>query len=158
VGRLLVSVGGKERGDSVLHGLEDLPDEARIVVVHDAARPMVPMEVVDRVIAEARAGRGAVAALPLADTLKEVDADGRVVRTVPREGLWRSQTPQAFPRAMIEQAYAEARRTRTYATDCAALCEAQGFEVVVVRGSESAVKVTEEADFALVEAMTRAGK
>jgi 2-C-methyl-D-erythritol 4-phosphate cytidylyltransferase len=158
VDRLLVSVGGKERGDSVLRGLEDLPDEARIVVVHDAARPFVTMDVVDGVIAEARAGRGAVAALPVTDTLKEVDPEGRVVRTIARDGLWRAQTPQAFPRQMIEQAYAEARRTRTYATDCAALCEQQGFNVVVVRGSERAVKVTEEADFALVEAMTRVGK
>lgn len=156
VDRLLVSVGGRERGESVLRGLEDVPDEATIVVVHDAARPMVAMDVVDRVIAEARAGRGAVAALPVTDTLKEVDGAGRIVRTVAREGLWRAQTPQAFPRAMIERAYAEARRTNTYATDCAALCEAQGFEVVVVRGSEKAVKVTEETDFALVEAMARA--
>ncbi len=156
VDRLLVSVGGKERGDSVLHGLEDLPDEVRIVVVHDAARPMVSMAVVDRVVTEARAGRGAVAALPVTDTLKEVDAEGRVVRTVAREGLWRAQTPQAFPRAMIEEAYADARRKRLAATDCAALCEARGFEVVVVPGSESAVKVTQEADFALVEAFTRA--
>ena len=83
-------MGGKERGDSVLHGLEDLPDEVRIVVVHDAARPMVSMAVVDRVVTEARAGRGAVAALPVTDTLKEVDAEGRVVRTVAREGLWRA--------------------------------------------------------------------
>ena len=113
----------------MLHGLEDLPDEVGIVVVHDAARPFVTMDVVDGVIAEARAGRGAVAAVPVTDTLKEVDAGGRVLRTVTRDGLWRAQTPQAFPRAMIEQAYAEARRTRTYATDCAALCEQEGFEV-----------------------------
>ena len=155
VDRLLVSVGGKVRGESVLHGLEDLPDEVRIVVVHDAARPFVTMEVIDAVIAEARNGRGAVAAVPVADTLKEVDANGRIVRTIPREGLWRAQTPQAFPRDMIEQAYAEARRAQAFATDCAALCERQGSEVVVVRGSERAAKVTEEADFALVEAMTR---
>jgi 2-C-methyl-D-erythritol 4-phosphate cytidylyltransferase len=158
VDRLLVSVGGQERGESVLHGLEDLPDEVRIVVVHDAARPFVTMDVVDTVIAEARSGRAAVAAVPVTDTLKEVNADGRIVRTIARDGLWRAQTPQAFPREMIERAYAEARRTRSYATDCAALCEQQGFEVVVVRGSERAAKVTEEADFALVEAMTRAAK
>jgi 2-C-methyl-D-erythritol 4-phosphate cytidylyltransferase len=158
VDRLLVSVGGDQRGESVLHGLEDLPDEVRIVVVHDAARPFVSMEVVDAVVAEARAGRAAVAAVPVTDTLKEVDSEGRVVRTVERDGLWRAQTPQAFPRAMIEAAYAEARRTRTYATDCAALCEQRGFEVVIVRGSERAAKVTEEADFALVEAMTRTTK
>lgn len=155
VDRLLLSVGGRMRGESVLHGLEDLPDEVRVVVVHDAARPFVPMDVVDAVIAEARTGHGAVAAVPVADTLKEVDANGRIVRTIPREGLWRAQTPQAFPRGMIEEAYADARRSRTYATDCAALCEQKGFEVVVVRGSERAAKVTDEADFALVEAMTR---
>jgi 2-C-methyl-D-erythritol 4-phosphate cytidylyltransferase len=158
VDRLLIAAGGRERGESVLHGLEDLPDEVRIVVVHDAARPLVTLDVIDRVVGEARAGRGAVAALPVADTLKEVDSEGRVVRTIARDGLWRAQTPQAFPRAMIERAYAEARRTRSYATDCAALCEQQGFEVVVVRGSERAAKVTEEADFALVEAMTRTEK
>jgi 2-C-methyl-D-erythritol 4-phosphate cytidylyltransferase len=158
IDRLLVSVGGRERGESVLRGLEDLPEGVRIVVVHDAARPMVGMDVIDRVVAEARAGRGAVAALPVTDTLKEADTQGRIVRTVAREGLWRAQTPQAFPRAMIEAAYAQAQRAGRFATDCAALCEAHGFEVVVVQGSERAVKVTEEADFLLVEAMTRVGK
>jgi len=158
VDRLLVSVGGRERGESVLRGLEDLPDEVGIVVVHDAARPMLEMDVVDRVIAEARAGRGGVAALPVTDTLKEADSQGRIVRTVARDGLWRAQTPQAFPRAMIEEAYAQAQRAGTYATDCAALCEARGFEVVVVQGSERAVKVTEASDFAVVEAMARVGK
>jgi 2-C-methyl-D-erythritol 4-phosphate cytidylyltransferase len=153
--RLLISVGGRQRGESVLHGLEDLPDEVRIVVVHDAARPLVTMKTIDQVIDEARAGRGAIAALPVTDTLKEVDAQGRVVRTVPRDGLWRAQTPQAFPRAMIEEAYREASRSRTFATDCAALCERSGFDVVVVKGSERAVKVTEETDFARVEAMVR---
>jgi 2-C-methyl-D-erythritol 4-phosphate cytidylyltransferase len=158
IDRLLVSVGGRERGESVLRGLEDLPDEVGIVVIHDAARPMLEMDVVDRVIAEARAGRGAVAALPVTDTLKEADSQGRIVRTVARDGLWRAQTPQAFPRAMIEEAYAQAQRAGTYATDCAALCEARGFEVVVVQGSERAVKVTEASDFAVVEAMARVGK
>lgn len=158
IDRLLVSVGGRERGESVLRGLEDLPDEVGIVVVHDAARPMLETDVVDRVIAEARAGRGAVAALPVTDTLKEADSQGRIVRTVARDGLWRAQTPQAFPRAMIEEAYAQAQRAGAYATDCAALCEARGFEVVVVQGSERAVKVTEASDFAVVEAMARVGK
>lgn len=154
--RLLISVGGRERGESVLRGLEDLPDGVRIVVVHDAARPLVTMDTIERVVAEARAGRGAVAALPVTDTLKEVGPDGRVLRTVSRDGLWRAQTPQAFPREMIERAYREASRTRTYASDCASLCEQQGAEVVIVRGSERATKVTEEPDFARVEAMVRA--
>lgn len=147
VDRLLVSVGGRERMDSVWSGIEDLPDEATIVVIHDAARPLVSAETIAAVIAEARAGRGAVAALPVVDTLKEVDESGRVVRTVDRTMLWRAQTPQAFPRAMIEQAHLEARRAGVSATDDASLCERLGFPVVVVRGSERAFKITDERDF-----------
>lgn len=151
--RLLVSVGGRERGESVYNGLEDLPEEVRIVLVHDAARPFVAAATVDRLISEARAGRGAVAALPVVDTLKEVDDAGRIVRTIPRTRLWRAQTPQAFPRDMLVQAYVTARREGITATDDAALCERLGHEVVVVRGSERALKITEERDFALAEAL-----
>lgn len=151
VDRLLVSVGGRERMESVWSGIEDMPDEAGIVVIHDAARPLVTDETIAAVIAEARAGRGAIAALPVVDTLKEVDAKGRIVRTVDRTNLWRAQTPQAFPRAMIEQAHLEAQRRGLVATDDAALCEQLGFEVVVVRGSERALKVTEEGDFRRAE-------
>lgn len=152
--RLLVSVGGRERGESVLNGLYDLPPEVKIVLIHDAARPLVDAATIDRVVAEARRGRGAVAALPVADTLKEVDDEGRIVRTVERTGLWRAQTPQGFPRDMIERAYADARETRVSATDDAALCERLGLEVVVVPGSELAMKVTVEADFARLEALS----
>lgn len=151
VDRLLVSVGGRERMESVWSGIEDMPDEAEIVVIHDAARPLVTDQTIAAVIAEARAGRGAIAALPVVDTLKEVDAEGRIVRTVDRTHLWRAQTPQAFPRAMIEQAHLEAQRRGLVATDDAALCEQLGFEVVVVRGSERALKVTEEGDFRRAE-------
>lgn len=153
VDRLLVGVGGRERGDSVWSGIEDLDDEVEIVVVHDAARPLVTDATIEAVIRQARLGTGAVAALPVVDTLKEVDADGRIVRTVDRTSLWRAQTPQAFPRAMLEQAHLAARREGRSATDDAALCERLGLPVVVVRGSERALKVTEEADFARAEAL-----
>lgn len=149
--RLLVSTGGRERGDSVLSGLEDMPDEVQVVLVHDAARPLATDATIDNVIAEARRGRGAVAALPVVDTLKEVDHDGRIVRTVERAGLWRAQTPQGFPRDMLERAYVEAKRAGVRATDDAALCERLGLPVVVVRGSERAMKVTEEHDFERAE-------
>jgi 2-C-methyl-D-erythritol 4-phosphate cytidylyltransferase len=149
--RLLVSTGGADRGESVWNGLEDLPDELTVAVIHDAARPLVTDATIDAVIAEARAGRGAVAALPVVDTLKEVDASGRITRTVDRDGLWRAQTPQAFPLRVIEHAYVEARRAGVSATDDSALVERLGLEVVVVRGSERAMKVTEEADFDRVE-------
>ncbi len=153
VDRLLVSVGGRERGDSVWNGIEDLEPEVEIVVVHDAARPLVTDSTIDAVIRQARAGTGAIAALPVVDTLKEVDDDGRIVRTVDRARLWRAQTPQAFPRDMIERAHLEARRAGVGATDDAALCERIGAPVVVVRGSERALKVTEEGDFARADAL-----
>src|SRR3954469_16603965 len=100
--RLLLSVGGRRRSESVSNGLEDLPAECKIVVIHDAARPLVSSETIGRVIDEARKGNGAVAALPITDTLKRVDSSGRIVVTVDRFGIWRAQTPQAFPRKVIE--------------------------------------------------------
>jgi len=152
--RLLLSIGGKHRGESVANGLEDLPPECEIVVIHDAARPLVSQETIGRVIDEARSGNGAVAALPVLDTLKRVDSSGKIVVTVDRFGLWRAQTPQAFPRAVIERAHREAREADRIATDDAALCEQIGLPVVVVRGSERALKITEENDFALAEALS----
>jgi len=152
--RLLLSVGGRERSESVANGLEDLPSECEIVVIHDAARPLVTSETIGRVIDEARQGNGAVAALPVVDTLKRVDSSGNVIETVDRFGLWRAQTPQAFPRKIIERAHREAREADRIATDDAALCEQIGLSVVVVRGSERAQKITEENDFALVEALS----
>ncbi|MFN5153150.1 MAG: 2-C-methyl-D-erythritol 4-phosphate cytidylyltransferase [Gemmatimonadota bacterium] len=153
--RMLVSVGGDSRAESVANGLEDLPPECRTVLIHDAARPLVSFEMIDRVIAEARRGHGAIAALPVVDTLKAVDAEGRITHTVPRTGLWRAQTPQGFPREVIERAHREAMANDTHATatDDAALCEAIGVAVRVVRGSERAMKVTEEGDFARAEAL-----
>ncbi|HEX2718796.1 MAG TPA: 2-C-methyl-D-erythritol 4-phosphate cytidylyltransferase [Gemmatimonadaceae bacterium] len=151
--RLLVSTGGATRGESVYSGLEDLDERCGIALVHDAARPFVDDATIDRVVAAARAGTGAVPALPVVDTLKATHEDGRVERTVPRERLWRAQTPQGFPRDMIEEAYARARRDRVIATDDAALCEHYGHPVVVVPGSELAMKITEESDFACAEAL-----
>lgn len=153
VDRLLVSIGGRTRSESVANGLDDLPDEAQVVLVHDAARPLVDSATIERVIAAARLGEGAIAALPLTDTLKEVDEEGRIVRTVNRDRLWRAQTPQGFPRQMIVDAHRRARRERVVATDDAALCERLGLPVRVVRGSERALKVTDERDFARAEAL-----
>lgn len=151
--RLLISVGGKERGDSVANGLEDLPSGISVIVVHDAARPLATSQTADRVIAAARKGVGAVAAIPVVDTIKRVTND-RISGTVDRANLWRAQTPQAFPREMIEKAHAEARSRGLHATDDAALCEMLGFEVEVVLGSERAMKITDEDDFARAEALS----
>ena len=145
--RLLIAHGGKQRADSVWNGLGDVPDEARVVLVHDAARPLVTDAMVARVIEKARSGVACVPALPVTDTLKRVDADGRIVETIPRDGLYRAQTPQGFPRELLLDAHRAAKRDGITATDDAALCERLGMPVEIVRGSEKALKVTEEADF-----------
>lgn len=153
VDRLMLSVGGATRTESVRNGLADLANEAQVALIHDAARPLVDDATIHRVIAAAREGSGAVPGLPLVDTVKEVDDDGRVVRTVDRARLWRVQTPQGFPREMIERAHREAHRDGIDATDDAALCERLGLPVRMVRGSELAMKVTEDADFERLEAL-----
>lgn len=153
--RLLVSVGGRERGDSVLNGLEDLPPEVRIVLVHDAARPMVDSDTIERVVAKAREGAGAVPALPATDTIKEVDESGAIVRTPERARLVHAQTPQGFPRAMIEEAYLRAKADHVRATDDAALCERIGARVVIVEGSATGMKITTDEDFARADALVK---
>jgi 2-C-methyl-D-erythritol 4-phosphate cytidylyltransferase len=155
---LRLVAGGEERSDSVAAGLAALREDCAVVLVHDGARPLVEREVIDGVIRGARAGVGAVAAVPLNDTLKEADAldSGRVVRTLSRERLWRAQTPQGFPRALLERAHAAARRNGVTATDDAALVEACGGTVRLVPDTQRNVKITTAEDFALAELLARA--
>ena len=152
--RLLLSVGGRERTDSVRNGIEDMPDTLDIIVVHDAARPLATPAMLDAVIREARQGNPAVPSLPVVDTLKRVGSGNTVVETVDRGGLVRVQTPQAFPREMLERAHEQAVRDRVTATDDAALCERLGLRVVTVPGDERAMKITTEADFSRAEALS----
>jgi 2-C-methyl-D-erythritol 4-phosphate cytidylyltransferase len=152
--RLLVSVGGPERSDSVRNGLEDLDESCTLVVVHDAARPLVTAALAERVIHEARKGNCAVPGIPIADTVKRTNRDQRVVETVDRKGLWRAQTPQAFPRDVLERAYVEAGESGDAVTDDASLCERIGATVVIVPGSPRAMKITSDDDFAVAEALS----
>ena len=153
VDRLLVSVGGRTRSESVANGLDDLPDEAEIVLVHDAARPLVDMDTIERVVSSVRLGTSAIAALPVVDTLKAVDENGFIQRTVDRDGLWHAQTPQGFPRGLLVDAHRRASAEHIATSDDAALLERLGIPVKVVRGSERAMKVTGVGDFARVEAL-----
>ncbi|MDB4915761.1 MAG: 2-C-methyl-D-erythritol 4-phosphate cytidylyltransferase [Gemmatimonadetes bacterium] len=153
VDRLLVSIGGRTRSESVANGLDDLPDEAQIVLVHDAARPLVDEATIDRVVQSVRSGTSAIAALPVVDTLKEVGEDGFITGTVDREKLWRAQTPQGFPRKLLVDAHRIASIEHIATTDDAALFEQLGIPVKVVRGSERALKVTDAMDFARVDAL-----
>jgi 2-C-methyl-D-erythritol 4-phosphate cytidylyltransferase len=143
-----VVTGGASRSESVRLALEDVPDDAAVVLVHDAARPLLPEEVTERVLAPLSEGwDAAVPAVPLADTVKRVEGD-RVLETVPREDLVAVQTPQAFVAGVLRRAVAGAVEP---ATDCSSLVEAQGGRVKWVEGDPRLLKVTDADDLALVE-------
>ena len=140
--------GGESRSESVRLALEEVPDEAAVVLVHDAARPVLPEEVIERVLAPLSEGwDGVVPAVPLADTVKRVDGD-RVVETLPRDDLVAVQTPQAFLADTLRRAVSG---DVSSATDCASLVEAQGGRIKVVEGDPRLLKVTDADDLALVE-------
>ncbi len=142
--------GGATRSDSVRAALSEVPDDALVVVVHDAARPLVDDAVVERVLGPLAEGYdGVVPALPVPDTLKRVE-DANVVETVARDGLVGAQTPQAFVATTLRAAYAG---ELSGATDCAALVERMGGRIAVVDGDPRLLKVTTAADLDLVEAL-----
>jgi len=146
-----VVAGGETRQDSVARALISLPPDIDIVLVHDAARPLVPEQVVTAVVAAVAAGHPAVVpALPIVDTVKEVDEDEAVVRTVDRDRLRAIQTPQGFDRAVLQRAHAESDLSMT---DDAGLVEALGIPVLVVPGHEEALKVTRPFDLIVAEAI-----
>jgi 2-C-methyl-D-erythritol 4-phosphate cytidylyltransferase len=157
---VLVVPGGETRQDSVRLGLAALPDDVEIVLVHDAARPLVPAEIVDAVTAAVRDGAPAVVpALPVSDTVKQV-ADPEqpggpepVVSTPDRSRLRAVQTPQGFARATLAEAHARTVREGDGATDDAGMVERMGVRVVVVPGSDQAFKVTRPLDLVLAEAV-----
>ncbi|MET9292057.1 2-C-methyl-D-erythritol 4-phosphate cytidylyltransferase [Streptomyces sp. NPDC003077] len=156
---VLVVPGGDTRQESVRRGIEALPDGVDVVLVHDAARPLVPVGTVDAVIAAVQAGAPAVVpALPLADTVKEVEPrpDGGaepVVGTPARARLRAVQTPQGFDRATLVRAHEAVAVEGEGATDDAGMVERLGAPVVVVPGHEEAFKVTRPLDLVLAEAV-----
>jgi 2-C-methyl-D-erythritol 4-phosphate cytidylyltransferase len=142
--------GGASRAESVRAGLDEVPADAAVVLVHDAARPILPLEVVERLLtALAQGFDGAVPGLPVSDTVKRT-AGGVVLETLARDELAAVQTPQAFVASVLREAFT-ASEEWAQATDCASLVEAAGGRVKVVRGDERLLKVTTRADLARVE-------
>ena len=144
--------GGATRIDSVRVGLAEVPEDAAVVLVHDAARPLVTEPVIERVVGALDEWDGAVPAVRVADTVKRV-AGGRVVETVERDELYLVQTPQGFEATILRGALA---RAAPGLGDCAAALEAVGGRVTVVEGDPRLVKVTTAADLALVERLLEA--
>ncbi len=143
-----VVTGGETRSESVRLALEEVPGDAAVVLVHDAARPLVPEDVIERVLAPLSEGwDGAVPALPVPDTVKRVDGD-RVAETLSRSELVVAQTPQAFVAPVLREALAG---DVSSASDCASLVEARGGRVKVVEGDRRLLKITDADDLALVE-------
>lgn len=138
--------GGATRAASVAAAVAVAPEDAAVVLVHDGARPVLPEEVIERVLTALNEGwDGAVPVLPLADTVKRIESD-RVMETVAREGLAVAQTPQAFVAPVLRAALSDDE-----ATDCSALVEARGGRIKAVTGDPRLIKVTEPADLEAVE-------
>ncbi len=142
--------GGAERQDSMRAGLSALPPAAEGVAVHDAARPLVRQEDVDRVVAEAASHGAALLAVPAADTIKRVRAE-RVVETPPREECYAAQTPQVFRVEVLRRAMDRAREEGVLATDDAQLVERSGHPVRVVLGDRRNIKITHPGDLEVAE-------
>lgn len=142
--------GGSRRQDSVRAGLEALSDGCDLVLIHDGARPVIDVTLVDRIISETRAYGAVVPGLPVRDTVKEVDASGEVIRTLERGRLWSIQTPQGFIYEDILQAHRRAfEEGWPELTDDAAVAERAGIRVRVVEGIERNIKITRPEDLGL---------
>jgi 2-C-methyl-D-erythritol 4-phosphate cytidylyltransferase len=148
-----IVTGGAERFDSVASALARIPEDVPLVAVHDAVRPLTPPTLIDAVFAAARERGAALPAVPVADTLKQVDpATHLVTATVPRAGVWQAQTPQVFRREWLAEAYA---RRGAAVTDDAQAVEALGHPVAVVPGVALNFKITTKEDLELAEAILR---
>jgi len=149
-----VIAGGHQRQDSVLAGLEALPDEVDLVLVHDGVRPFVPVAVVENCLREAEKSGAAMAAIQVKDTLKVVSSRNVIEKTISRSGVWQAQTPQAASKALLQQAYVLAAEKEDFvATDEAGLLELLGCPVKVVEGSEKNIKITRPEDLILAGAI-----
>jgi 2-C-methyl-D-erythritol 4-phosphate cytidylyltransferase len=146
---LAVVAGGEERQDSVRLGLETISSEAAWVVVHDAVRPMVTPDLVERVLAAARIPGAATCGWPVRETVKMVQ-DSVVAKTLPRDGLWLTQTPQAFRRELLREAHDKAAREGFRGTDDAMLVERLGGRVAMVEGLARNIKITTPEDLKTV--------
>lgn len=146
-----IVAGGKLRQDSVLAGVSTLSNQCEIVCVHDAARPFVSADLIQKTINACENNDGAVAAIPSHDTVKEVNSNNRIKRTIPREKIWLAQTPQAFHRSQLVKALSYAKENKIKVTDESTLLESLDYLIVVVEGDTENFKITIQNDWKLAE-------
>jgi 2-C-methyl-D-erythritol 4-phosphate cytidylyltransferase len=146
--------GGAERADTIEKALARVRPDIDFVAVHDAARPLLAAEWIDKLFQAAERTGAAIPAVPITSTIKRVAADRTITETVSREGLWQAQTPQVFRRQLLLDAYA--RRSGAAATDEASLVEQLGHPVSVIEGWPMNIKITTRDDFRMAEALVDA--
>jgi len=145
--------GGARRQDSVACGLALVSSDYEIVIIHDGVRPFVTRRMVVESIAKARKFGACVVAVPVSDTVKMVNSRGVIDRTLPREYLWRVQTPQTFRLSVIKKAYAKALKDKFYGTDDAQLVERMNKPVKVISGDYRNIKITTKEDLILAKTL-----
>lgn len=151
----VVTIGGSERQYSIANGLKLLPDDAEIILVHDAARPLISTRTINDVIDAAEKFGGAIAAVPSKDTIKIVDAEGFVKHTPPRSELVAVQTPQGFRREILLQAYEKAATENFLGTDDSSLAERLGVKIKIVASDYQNIKITTPEDMTIAESFLR---
>lgn len=153
-----VTAGGKERQDSVWNGLQEVPADTDIVLIHDGVRPFVTEDILEDSIAAALEMDGCVAGVPAKDTIKVCDGENIAVATPDRSTLWQIQTPQTFRKDLIVTAYMAAKSDGFIGTDDASLAEHSGYPVKVIMGSYRNIKITTKEDLLIGEAFLKEGQ
>jgi 2-C-methyl-D-erythritol 4-phosphate cytidylyltransferase len=152
-----IALGGDRRQDSVEAGLQLVRSDLDIVAVHDAARPFATAALFNDCVEAALRVGAAIAAVPVSDTLKR-EVHGTVSETIPRDGIWSAQTPQAFRTELLRRSFAYARSEAIEVTDESRLVELQGLHVAIVPGSSRNFKITRPEDIEIAEAMLQAAR
>jgi len=146
-----IVTGGERRQDSIYNGLSHLDPDTKIILIHDAVRPLVKKDEIEAVIKSAEEKGAAIVASPMKLTVKKVNPSLEIIQTVPRHDLWMAQTPQGFKRDLIINAYDKLKDTNKEFTDDAEVVENAGHTVGIVSGSDDNIKITTREDLKLAE-------
>ncbi len=150
---IVLAAGADSRQGSVFNGLQQVDDRCGIVAIHDGVRPLVRTDQLMACIEGAAQSGACILAVPAFDTLKQVDASGRIAKTLARERIWLAQTPQAFELELIRKAHGLARREGYAGTDDASLVERLGAPVTIITGSRSNIKITDSEDLQIARCL-----